>query len=281
MLRHNYHTHTFRCGHAVGEDEEYVLEAIGLGMQTLGFSDHVMLEGFSQPNVRGEFELSENYFSSIRELEKKYKERIKIFLGYEAEPFPKYFPYYQELIQVGKIDYLILGNHCAYEDGEVKYFFSKNTTKEDLIHYKDTLIAGMKTGLFMYVAHPDYFMGGYPTFDRTCKQISEEICELAKQLDIPLELNFAAIRRGKVTLGGENRYLYPHKEFWKIAAKKGCKAILGIDAHGPKELTHVRNDLGVKFAKDLELEIIEQIDVKNYYKKNLLMIDNYNKAKDK
>ena len=75
MIRRNYHTHTYRCGHAVGNDEDYVLEAIGLGLQTLGFSDHVMLKNLHQPNVRGDFIQSENYFSSIRKLQEKYKER--------------------------------------------------------------------------------------------------------------------------------------------------------------------------------------------------------------
>ena len=37
----NYHTHTYRCGHAVGEDREYVEKAIERGLQVLGFSDHV------------------------------------------------------------------------------------------------------------------------------------------------------------------------------------------------------------------------------------------------
>lgn len=265
MLRHNYHTHTFRCGHAIGEDEEYVLEAIGAGFNTLGFSDHVMLDGISQVNVRGDFEQTEGYFQSINELKDKYKERIKIYLGFEAEPFPTYFPYYKELLETKKIDYLILGNHCSLEDGKIKYFFSRSTTKENLIEYKDTLIKGMETGLFIYVAHPDYFMGGYPTFDKTCKKITEEICDASLRLDIPLEFNFAAIRRGKVSLAGEERYLYPHLEFWKIAKKKGCKVILGLDAHAPKELTHVRNDLGYKLAKELNLNIIDSIDLNAYF----------------
>ena len=32
MKKYNYHTHTKRCGHAVGEDEEYVIAAINNGL---------------------------------------------------------------------------------------------------------------------------------------------------------------------------------------------------------------------------------------------------------
>ena len=42
---YNYHTHTSRCGHAIGEDEEYVIEAINASYKGIGFSDHVMLPG--------------------------------------------------------------------------------------------------------------------------------------------------------------------------------------------------------------------------------------------
>lgn len=36
----NYHTHTTRCGHAEGTEEEYILTALRCGFKVLGFSDH-------------------------------------------------------------------------------------------------------------------------------------------------------------------------------------------------------------------------------------------------
>ena len=36
----NLHTHTPRCRHASGTEEEYVRCALDAGLQTLGFSDH-------------------------------------------------------------------------------------------------------------------------------------------------------------------------------------------------------------------------------------------------
>lgn len=41
MQYFNIHTHTVRCNHAVGTDEEYVTAAINNGLKLLGFSDHV------------------------------------------------------------------------------------------------------------------------------------------------------------------------------------------------------------------------------------------------
>ena len=36
----NYHTHTARCHHASGTEEEYIQAAIESGLRVLGFSDH-------------------------------------------------------------------------------------------------------------------------------------------------------------------------------------------------------------------------------------------------
>jgi len=36
----NYHTHTWRCNHASGREEDYVTCALQRGLKVLGFSDH-------------------------------------------------------------------------------------------------------------------------------------------------------------------------------------------------------------------------------------------------
>ena len=36
-MKTNYHTHTTRCMHATGDDEDYVLSAIKGGYRILGF----------------------------------------------------------------------------------------------------------------------------------------------------------------------------------------------------------------------------------------------------
>ena len=46
----NYHTHTYRCNHATGEDKQYVESAINNGYDLLGFTDHVMLPYTLQEN---------------------------------------------------------------------------------------------------------------------------------------------------------------------------------------------------------------------------------------
>ena len=39
-MKANYHTHTQRCLHAKGAEEDYVRSALQAGMDILGFTDH-------------------------------------------------------------------------------------------------------------------------------------------------------------------------------------------------------------------------------------------------
>ena len=56
----NYHTHTFRCHHALGTDEDYVTSAIANGIQILGFSDHGCMIG---PDYLKQDSLCENWLN--------------------------------------------------------------------------------------------------------------------------------------------------------------------------------------------------------------------------
>ena len=42
-MKINLHTHTYRCGHAIGSEEEMVQAAIASHFEILGLSDHIPL----------------------------------------------------------------------------------------------------------------------------------------------------------------------------------------------------------------------------------------------
>ena len=51
-MKHNFHTHTTRCGHATGTEEEYVQAAIQRGLKQLGFAERELLVEFGYPTQR-------------------------------------------------------------------------------------------------------------------------------------------------------------------------------------------------------------------------------------
>ena len=263
MFSCNYHTHTKRCGHATGEDEEYVLEAISKGMRKLGFSDHAMLPDFSEPYVRGEYSEFSDYVDSIRKLQNKYKDRIDIYLGMEAESFPEYFTYYKELLNTRALDYIILGNHdqMNFKTKTIVTRFSNITSASQLYAYRDLAIEALTSGIFSIFAHPDYFLRSIDNFDSDCRKVSRNMIECCIAFDIPLEVNIGGIRNGKKDFEGTERWIYPTDEFFSMVSRYHATCIFGEDAHSPQQLNDSAADyLAVEFAKRHALDMIDDLE---------------------
>ena len=69
-LKCNFHTHTPRCGHATGEEREYVENAIKAGFEVLGFADHApyLLDSKMVSRIRMPMEAFEGYVRTIEDL---------------------------------------------------------------------------------------------------------------------------------------------------------------------------------------------------------------------
>ncbi len=263
MFTCNYHTHTKRCGHATGEDEEYVLEAIGKGCTKLGFSDHAMLPGYSEPYVRGEYSEFSGYVESIRKLQAKYRDQIDIYLGIEAESFPEYFPFYKELLSSRVLDYIILGNHdqMNYKTKTLVTYFSNITNAGQVYAYRDLAIQAISSGLFSIFAHPDFFLQSIENFDSDCKKVSRDMIECCMAYDVPLEVNVGGIRNGRKYIGYERRWLYPTDDFFSLVSKYNAKCVFGEDAHSPEQLNDASADyLAMEFAKRHNLNMIDDLE---------------------
>lgn len=238
-LGYTYHSHTKRCGHAVGEDEDYAKKAIEGHYDLLGYSDHVMLPGYPQPGMRGDFSLAEGYFKSVRDLQRKYEKQLQIYLAFEAEWYGDLFhSYYYNLLEKKTIDYLLLGQHdFISSDGKIIFYGNVLDKKMATQKYTDDLIAGMESGLFLYVAHPDLFMSWYPEWDSFAYSCATRIIETAKSLDMVLEVNMGPSRWGRRNKPGEPLNVpYPCPEFWDLVSEAGVRTIVGVDSHDPKEL---------------------------------------------
>ena len=89
----NFHTHTKRCKHASGSEQEYIEEALKKGFTSLGFSDHVPqpYPSYYVSPIRMSMSELPDYTECLQNLKDKYKDRINILIGYEVEYSTKYF----------------------------------------------------------------------------------------------------------------------------------------------------------------------------------------------
>lgn len=229
-MTYNYHTHTFRCRHAVGADEEYIKSAIACGVTHLGFADHMpyIFPDGHESTYRVPADQAEDYVTSLSVLREQYKEQIDVKIGFEMEYYPSHFDtMLTNAIHYGG-EYLILGQHFTYEehpDPRADYPIGPNPRPADLQNYVDSVVAGIHSGVFTYVAHPDLF---YFSGDRAVYQAEmRKICVAAREKNIPLEINLLGIR---------DHRNYPEEAFWQIAGEEQSPVTFGCDAHQPEDV---------------------------------------------
>ena len=228
MLQTNYHTHTSRCGHATGADEDYVKNAVAAGLDTLGFSDHSPMifrtdyySGFRIP-----LEKTPDYFSSLTALREQYAGKVRILIGVEAEFYDDCFDDLCRFLAPYPLDYMILGQHfIRQEEFGGRTAFRSSDDLDRLKDYYENLLDGVDTGRFLYIAHPDVlnFSGDESDYRRLTRAFLEAI----KTRGVPLEIN---------RLGLAEKRHYPRDAFWTLAGEVGVPAVIGLDAHDPAVL---------------------------------------------
>ena len=193
----NYHTHTPRCNHAWGSEEEYVQNALTAGLKILGFSDHApyFFPGDYYSHMRmypGELD---EYADKIRQLQKQYAGKIEIPLGLEVEYYPNLFPELLPRLRDAGIEYMILGQHWNGDETDAEYNGYASDSEDKLAQNCNQVIDAMHTGLFTYIAHPDIvnFTGDAKIYRKHVRRL----CQAAKSCKIPLEINLLGIDEGR------------------------------------------------------------------------------------
>lgn len=256
MQTFNLHTHTYRCHHALGYDEQYIQAAIDAKMEVIGFSEHLPF-----PNVEIESERMFNkdideYLKTMQLFKEKYKDKIKILIGFEIEYYDNQKDYL--LSMKDKCDYFIIGQHYKYYDG---YNYDFYCGDEDVLTYAYQIETALDLGLTKYVAHPDFFMLGRRDFNKACEKASHIICKAALRNNAILEINLNGLRYGQLFFHDEMKHAYPYRDFYKIASQYNCKVCFGYDAHKPVTLLEKsRIDKCLKILKGIQLQYVSSFD---------------------
>ncbi len=260
----NYHTHTKRCMHAIGEDREYVEYAIKNGLKVLGFADHAPDFGnINNPlvtSVRMPLNGLEGYFYSLSELKKEYKSDIDIRIGLEMEYMPQFFDDEFKILKDYPLEYMLFSSHYDYrgDDISVRHFSHPTNDITALQKFADESVEAMRLGLFSYVCHPDTinFVGKESDYLLNM----QKIIDAAVKHDVPLEYNLLGMSLGRH---------YPTPSFWELLAKQEIKprVILGCDAHSPERVANPEEvNQALHFLANLGIKPIENLELINPFK---------------
>ena len=251
----NYHTHTQRCRHATGTEEEYIYQAIDAGFDVLGFSDHTpyWFPGDYYSTFRMFPEDLTDYVQTVLFMKEHFQRKIQIHLGLEVEYYPEYFAELMKHLRQHPIEYMILGQHYGGNEIGGRYTGGYQTDDETVLtQYCDQVIEGIQTDLFSCVAHPDIL--GFTGDEKVYRAQMHRLCVEAKAHDVPLEINLLGIRDGRH---------YPEPKFWQIASEVGCKCILGSDAHRAVDVCDPEcEDYAMTMVRSLKLDLQQKMELR-------------------
>ena len=256
MLTTNFHTHTYRCKHAVGDVDDYCRQALADELTVLGFSDHAPLPDGRWDSVRMRMDQLDDYCRAIDVARDRFP-GLRILKGLECEYVAEFAETYRDLfLGEHEMDYLIGGAHWYPYEGSWVGLYGPEMDAAMLRAYADYVIESMESGLFTFIAHPDLFGNAYHIWDAEAEACSRAMLSAAADLDVPLEINGYGFRKPLIDTPEGPRYKYPWLPFWELVAEYDISVVVSSDAH---EDYNVAADLEQAecIARDLGLRVLE------------------------
>ncbi len=238
---YDFHLHSNFSFDSSADPERIVLKAIRRGIQVLCFTDHLDFDS-NLAHKDYEFDIEE-YFNTLRALQKKYDGQADIRIGCEFGLQPHLIPKYQTIAKNWAFDFIILSIHTVEHHDLYSDHFTKIHEPLDAIErcFRETLECIEHYDAFDVLGHLDY-IDRY--FDRNKKL--PEFCEYQPTVDKifktliqkgkGIELNSAGLRKGL-------SYFHPKPEALKRYFELGGSIVtFGSDAH-------IEGDLGRDYEK--------------------------------
>ncbi|MCR5612427.1 histidinol-phosphatase [Treponema sp.] len=242
----NYHTHTEFCdGHATAE--QMVKEAVKKNFNILGFSSHSMYPFGGTWHIAPKEH--EAYAQEIRRLEKKYKNKLSILLGFEAdfipslcEPTFERFKEFEPDFLIGSVHYIVNEKGFVTVDESaqgvktgIEKLFNGNG-KKFVQEYFALEREMLRTCDFTILGHADLIRirnGALNFFSEEDSWYKNEVKALVKEIkkrDVIVEINTGAIARKNMN------DVYPSAFFLDQLNKAGLRITINSDAHAIENL---------------------------------------------
>jgi histidinol-phosphatase (PHP family) len=213
---------------------DYLKIAMVQGCTELGFSDHCPYpaDGYETWSFsRMDTDELPVYVQAVRDAQAH--SPFPVRLGFECEWSPHHESWFREvLLGEYKAEYLVFGPHWLME-GHTTHYAPEISGKAAIRRYFDFTIAGIRSGLFSFIAHPDLIMAGGMEWNPELKAGFSDLIDAAKAFGLPLEINGYGMVKTRVQTKTALRLQYPVDNFWQLAVKKNAPVICNSDAHNP------------------------------------------------
>lgn len=251
----DYHSHNRRCGHAVGELNDYVEAALSLGMREVGLSDHNpawFAEG-DQPMPSIQMAKSElpNYVAEAQQLKERYAGRITVKLGIEADFFDgeEAERGLDAFLKSQPFDYVLGSVHFVRRAGIFdRSRWERENAEETYAEYYRLVALAAKSGRFDILSHLTAVEAYGPAVSGAlAARLYTPVAEAAAAAGCVVEVNTSGYRK----MGGDDPF--PNRRMLRLLVDAGVPLTFGGDSHQPGEVGYARDrvlallrDLGVR-----------------------------------
>jgi histidinol-phosphatase (PHP family) len=246
----DYHTHSYRCGHAIGTMDEYIESAISKGVEEIGLTDHLHLY-FDPPESRDpRWAMAEDQFpihyEEMLALRDRYRGRANVRVSVEADYVQGHEDALRTILESYDFDYILGGIHFMdgwlIDDPEQAHRYLEERIAEIYRRYFANVQRAMRLGVFDVIAHFDLpkKFGHLPEEDLT--DLVGETLDVARETDTVLEVSTAGLRKPT----GE---IYPSPVILGMMRERDIAIVLSSDSHDPAD---------VGYGYDISLELVRQ-----------------------
>ncbi|MFC5530739.1 histidinol-phosphatase HisJ [Cohnella yongneupensis] len=232
----DYHTHNVRCGHAVGELEEYVQSAVSQGMIQIGLSDHMPLVNLSQeehPDIAMSMDELPRYVEECFRLKERYKGTIDVRVGLEGDYVEGYEEPIAAIVRAYPWDYVIGSVHFLgtwdVTDFRQAHKWEGRRVVDAYEQYFDAIQKAAATGLYDYIGHIDAIKRFARPPEEDVTALEEAALQAVKKHGLAFELNVAGIH-------APCKEQYPSMRMLERASALDIPVTYGSDAHHPDKV---------------------------------------------
>lgn len=196
MKKIDYHMHTFFSHDSKGQPEEYIKEAINLGLDEICFTDH------NDYIAGGKWILDvESYFKYLLPLKEKYQDQITIKIGIEVGLDMLSYDVTKTLVASYPFDFVIGSIHTInlIDIAHNEYYEHKTKDEVHELYFKTMLECVKQCDYFDVLGHLDYVRRNGPFVDKSIdyakyQELIDEIYKLLIAKGKGIEINLSGYR---------------------------------------------------------------------------------------
>jgi len=246
----DYHTHTFRCGHAVGTMRDYVDAAMRAGVTDIGLTDHLWLYFAPTAERDSRWAMAEDQFDAhyaeMLEVREEYRGRIDVRVSVEADYVAGHEDELLAILRRYEFDYVLGSVHFMdgwlIDDPEQAHRYREERVAEIYRRYFANIRSAIRLGCFDVLAHFDLpkKFGFLPEEDLTA--VVTETLDLAKAMDVAIEVSTGGLRKPVAEI-------YPAPSILRAMRSRDIPIVLSSDSHAPEEVAFAF-DRSIAFVRE-------------------------------